>query len=122
MSSVFSRKAVKRKWWTLLVEDKIYFYKSTQTPPALSWPLWKVTLKFHEQSGVLELNLIAQDLTAYGYDLKPRSNLTHLLEALAAVEGIRWIRLMYAYPRSFPKGLVDLMAREEKIVPYLDMP
>lgn len=72
--------------------------------------------------GVVELNLIAQDLTAYGYDQKPRTNLTALLEALAAVEGVRWIRLMYAYPRSFPKGLVDLMAREPKIVPYLDMP
>jgi ribosomal protein S12 methylthiotransferase len=72
--------------------------------------------------GVLEFNLIAQDLTAYGYDQTPRTNLAALLEALAKVEGIRWIRLMYAYPRSFPKGLIDLMAREPKIVPYLDMP
>ncbi|MFN3198530.1 MAG: 30S ribosomal protein S12 methylthiotransferase RimO [Bradymonadia bacterium] len=73
-------------------------------------------------AGVKELNLIAQDLTAYGYDLKPRTNLTALLEALEAVGGIRWIRLYYAYPRSFPKGLVDLMARSKKVVPYLDMP
>lgn len=72
--------------------------------------------------GVLELNLVAQDLTAYGFDLQPRLNLTHMLEALAQVDGIRWIRLLYAYPRSFPKGLIELMAREEKIVPYLDMP
>lgn len=72
--------------------------------------------------GAVELTLVAQDLTAYGYDLTPRSNLTALLEALAAVDGVRWIRLLYAYPRSFPKGLVDLMAREPKIVPYLDMP
>lgn len=72
--------------------------------------------------GVVELTLVAQDLTAYGYDLAPRSNLTALLEALAGVEGVRWIRLLYAYPRSFPKGLIDLMAREPKIVPYLDMP
>ena len=72
--------------------------------------------------GVLELNLIAQDLTAYGYDLKPRLNLTRLLEALVEVDGIRWIRLMYAYPRSFPKGLVDLMAEQPKVLPYLDMP
>ena len=74
------------------------------------------------QAGVVELNLIAQDLTAYGFDLKPRQNLTHLLEALEAVEEIKWIRLMYAYPRSFPKGLIDLMARSEKILPYIDMP
>jgi ribosomal protein S12 methylthiotransferase len=72
--------------------------------------------------GVLEFNLIAQDLTAWGYDLKPRQNLTALLRELVTVEGIRWIRLMYAYPRSFPKGLIELMASEEKIVPYLDMP
>ena len=73
-------------------------------------------------SGVLELNLVAQDLTAYGYDQTPRRNLTALLAALVEVEGIRWIRLLYAYPRSFPKGLVDLIAREDKLVPYLDMP
>lgn len=73
-------------------------------------------------AGVVELNLIAQDLTAYGYDLRPRTNLTALLEALVQVDGVRWIRLFYAYPRSFPKGLVELMASEPKIVPYLDMP
>ncbi len=72
--------------------------------------------------GVLELNLVAQDLTAYGYDLRPRTNLSALLEALAAVDGIRWIRLLYAYPRSFPKGMVELIANEPKIVPYVDMP
>lgn len=72
--------------------------------------------------GVLELNLVAQDLTAYGYDQKPRTNLTALLQALEAVDGVRWIRLLYAYPRSFPKGLIDTMAASEKIVPYLDMP
>lgn len=74
------------------------------------------------ESGVVELNIIAQDSTAYGFDLRPRTNLTHLLEALEQVEGIEWIRLMYAYPRSFPKGLIDLMARSKKIVPYIDMP
>lgn len=74
------------------------------------------------KQGVVELNLIAQDLTAYGYDLEPRSNVTQLLRALAAVEGVRWIRLLYAYPRNFPSGLIDLMVSEPKIVPYLDMP
>ena len=72
--------------------------------------------------GIVELNLVAQDLTAYGYDLKPRSNLTALLAALEEVEDIRWIRLFYAYPRSFPKGLIDQLARSTKIVPYLDIP
>lgn len=72
-------------------------------------------------NGVKEFNLVAQDLTAYGYDFTPRQNLTALLEELVKVD-VRWIRLLYAYPRNFPKGLIDLMAREEKIVPYLDMP
>ena len=72
--------------------------------------------------GIVELNLVAQDLTAYGYDLKPRSNLTALLEALEEVDGIQWIRLFYAYPRSFPRGLIDHLERSTKIVPYLDIP
>ena len=53
---------------------------------------------------------------AYGFDLKPRSNLTALLEQLELVEGIQWIRLFYAYPRSFPKGLIELMSRPESNV------
>jgi ribosomal protein S12 methylthiotransferase len=72
--------------------------------------------------GVVELNLIAQDLTAYGYDQRPRSSLTRLLEKLVEVKGIRWIRLLYAYPRSFPKGLIEMLASEEKLTPYVDMP
>jgi ribosomal protein S12 methylthiotransferase len=72
--------------------------------------------------GVVEVNLVAQDLTAYGFDLKPRLNLTVLLEALEAVEGLQWIRLFYAYPRTFPKGLIDHLAQSKKIVPYLDIP
>lgn len=56
---------------------------------------------FLAKSGVMELNLIGQDLTAYGFDLPGRPTLAQLLEALAAIPGIRWIRQMYAYPRSF---------------------
>lgn len=56
VSSVFTRTAVKRKWWTLLVEDRIYFYRSQQNPTAeMAWPLWKMILKPHLQTGVLEL-------------------------------------------------------------------
>jgi ribosomal protein S12 methylthiotransferase len=76
-------------------------------------------------SGVVELSLVAQDLTAYGYDqsgpdLKVR--LHDLLEALCRVDGIRWIRLHYAYPRLFPDRLIEVMATEPRIVRYLDMP
>ena len=73
-------------------------------------------------NGVVELNLIAQDLTAYGLDLRPRLQLTDLLRSLEDVDGLRWVRLLYAYPRRFPEGLLELMADSSKIVPYIDMP
>jgi ribosomal protein S12 methylthiotransferase len=72
--------------------------------------------------GTVELSLVAQDLTAYGQDLPGRVRLHHLLPALAKVDGIRWIRLHYAYPRDVPRPLVEAIASEPKIVKYLDMP
>ena len=72
--------------------------------------------------GTLELSLVAQDLTAWGYDLPARQRLHDLLPALCRVDGIRWIRLHYAYPRDFPDALIEVIAREPKIVKYLDMP
>jgi ribosomal protein S12 methylthiotransferase len=72
--------------------------------------------------GTVELSLVAQDLTAWGYDLPGRQRLHHLLPELCKVEGIRWIRLHYAYPRDFPDALVEVMAAEPKIAKYLDMP
>jgi ribosomal protein S12 methylthiotransferase len=72
--------------------------------------------------GVVELSLVAQDLTAYGQDLPGRVRLANLLPALCRVEGIRWIRLHYAYPRDFPDALIEVIAREPKIAKYLDMP
>ena len=72
-------------------------------------------------SGVRELNLVAQDLTAYGHDLPGKPPLHELLQALCTVD-VRWIRLHYASPRVFPDALIDVMAREPKIARYLDMP
>ncbi|HQR29083.1 MAG TPA: 30S ribosomal protein S12 methylthiotransferase RimO [Anaeromyxobacteraceae bacterium] len=74
--------------------------------------------------GVVELSLVAQDLTAYGQDLPGpgKVRLHHLLPELCRVEGIRWIRLHYAYPRDFPDALVDVIAREPRIAKYVDMP
>ncbi|HUM11878.1 MAG TPA: 30S ribosomal protein S12 methylthiotransferase RimO [Myxococcaceae bacterium] len=72
-------------------------------------------------SGVRELNLVAQDLTAYGHDLPGKPQLHQLLQALCTVD-VRWIRLHYAYPRVFPDALIEVMAREPKIAKYLDMP
>ncbi len=72
--------------------------------------------------GVVEINLISQDSTAYGRDLGDGSDLGKLLRALAKVDGVRWIRLHYAYPIGLPESLLRAIADEEKVVNYLDMP
>ena len=74
--------------------------------------------------GVQELILIAQDTTAYGRDLKDGTHLEKLLKNLVKVEGLRWIRILYSYPKPdrFTDGLLELMAQEDKICPYLDLP
>ncbi|MHC5310855.1 30S ribosomal protein S12 methylthiotransferase RimO [Myroides sp. LJL116] len=74
------------------------------------------------KDGVKELILIAQDLTYYGLDLYKKRNLAELLENLAKVEGIEWIRLHYAFPTGFPMDVLELMQREPKICNYIDIP
>jgi len=71
--------------------------------------------------GVREINLIAQDLTAYGHDLPGKPKLHQLLRELCQVD-VRWIRLHYAYPRVFTDELIEVMATEKKVAKYLDMP
>jgi ribosomal protein S12 methylthiotransferase len=72
--------------------------------------------------GVREVMLIAQELTYYGLDIYKRRALPELLDALADVEGLRWIRLHYAYPSKFPMEIIEVMKRRENICKYLDMP
>ncbi len=72
--------------------------------------------------GARELNLVAQDLTAYGHDLPGRPKLHQLIRGLGEVEGVRWIRLHYAYPRNFPDELVAAIRDTPQVVKYLDMP
>ncbi len=72
--------------------------------------------------GVKELMLIAQDLTYYGLDIYKKRNLAELIERLAEVEGIEWIRLHYAFPAGFPMDVLDVMNNNPKVVNYLDMP
>ena len=71
--------------------------------------------------GVKELNVIAQDLSSYGKDLYGKCELARLVDALADVEGIRWIRLHYLYPADFPMDLLDVMARRPNVCKYLDL-
>jgi ribosomal protein S12 methylthiotransferase len=72
--------------------------------------------------GVKELILIAQDLTNYGIDLYGRRALPELLKELVKINKLEWIRLHYAYPTGFPEEVIELMAAEEKICNYLDIP
>ncbi|GAB3778596.1 30S ribosomal protein S12 methylthiotransferase RimO [Spirosoma horti] len=72
--------------------------------------------------GTKELILIAQDLTYYGLDLYKKRNLAELVDKLADVEGIDWIRLQYAYPSGFPLEVLDVMRERSNVCNYLDMP
>ena len=71
--------------------------------------------------GVKELNVIAQDLSSYGLDLEHRHMLPELIEEIAQIEGVEWIRLHYAYPTDFPEELLDVMARHANVCKYLDI-
>lgn len=74
------------------------------------------------KKGVKELILIAQDLTYYGVDIDGKQHIVELVEALAKIDGIEWIRLHYGYPQGFPDELLDLMRDNPKICNYIDLP
>lgn len=74
------------------------------------------------QKGVKEIMLIAQELTYYGLDIYKKRELPRLLNALADVKGLEWIRLHYAYPSKFPLEIIDVMKERPNICNYLDMP
>lgn len=74
------------------------------------------------KEGVKEINIIAQDTTSYGVDLVGYSLLPTLLKQLVTIKGISWIRLFYLYPHFFTEELMDLIIREDKICPYVDLP
>ena len=74
------------------------------------------------QNGVKELVVIAQDSTMYGSDIYGEARLPQLLEELAQIEGLKWIRIMYSYPESITKELVDVIKRHDNICSYFDMP
>lgn len=74
--------------------------------------------------GVVEINLVAQDSTAYGMDRGEENGLYHLLKALTQIAGVKWIRVFYTYPHpdNFSPQLLDMVAGEERMCPYIDMP
>ncbi len=72
--------------------------------------------------GVREITLIGQDTTCYGEDLGLKDGLATLLDALAKIEGLRWLRFLYAYPNRITGQLLDTIARHDNICKYLDVP
>jgi ribosomal protein S12 methylthiotransferase len=72
--------------------------------------------------GVKEVVLVAQDSTRYGLDHGLRDGLAYLLRRLGRIDGLRWIRVMYAYPATLTDPILDAMAAEEKVVKYVDIP
>lgn len=72
--------------------------------------------------GIKEIMLIAQELTYYGLDIYKKRELPNLLNALADIEGLEWIRLHYAYPHKFPMEVLDVMRERKNICNYLDIP
>lgn len=71
--------------------------------------------------GARELNVIAQDLSSYGLDLYHAQKLPELIDRIADIKGVDWIRLHYAYPSQFPMEIMDVMARRENVCNYLDI-
>lgn len=71
--------------------------------------------------GITEFNIIAQDLSSYGTDLYGENRLAYLVDRIADIDGVKWIRLHYAYPADFPLDLLDVMARRDNVCKYLDI-
>jgi len=78
--------------------------------------------RFLAKTGAVELNLIAQDVTQYGYDLYKKFTLPTLLRELNGVEEVRWIRLLYFYPSRLTDEVIEAMTTLDKVVPYIDIP
>ena len=78
-------------------------------------------VKLLVEQGVREFNVIAQELTYYGIDLYGERRIAQLIEAMAKVKGVKWIRLHYAYPNQFPMELLDVMRRNKNVCNYLDI-
>lgn len=73
------------------------------------------------REGVKEFNVIAQDLSSYGTDIYGRHALAELIDRMAEIPGVEWIRLHYAYPSDFPMDILDVMARRQNVCNYLDI-
>ncbi|HIX65364.1 MAG TPA: 30S ribosomal protein S12 methylthiotransferase RimO [Candidatus Anaerotruncus excrementipullorum] len=92
--------------------------------PMRSRPMEKIVEEARQlaANGVTELNVVAQDTTRYGEDLYGKLMLPQLLTQLCRIDGVRWVRILYCYPDRVTDELLEVMAREEKVVKYMDLP
>ena len=79
-------------------------------------------VRYFAGRGASEFILVAQDTTAYGCDIYQKPMIVELLDRLTQINGVRWLRLLYAYPEGVTDALLDCMARHDNIVKYIDMP
>ena len=78
-------------------------------------------VKWLVAQGVKEFNVIAQDLSSYGLDLYKEHRLAHLVDEMAQISGVEWIRLHYAYPTDFPYDILPVMAKHSNVCKYMDI-
>ena len=81
----------------------------------------KDEIKYLVSKGVKEFNIIAQDLSYYGIDLYGKNEIANLIDQIALIDGVKWIRLHYAYPAQFPLELLDVISKHENVCKYLDI-
>lgn len=77
--------------------------------------------KYLVKNGVKEIQIVAQNLTAYGLDIYKEKRISELVNRIADIDGVKWIRLHYAYPIGFPLDLLDIMRQRDNVCNYLDM-
>jgi ribosomal protein S12 methylthiotransferase len=118
-----------RHWAYLRISEGCDYRCSFCTVPAIRGPFRskpaKVVLEEAAElirAGAVELNIIAQDTTSYGRDLKIKNGLAELVKELEKIKGLSWIRLMYLYPAGITDQLIETIAESEKTVHYLDIP
>lgn len=116
-------------WTYLLIADGCDNFCSYCLIPKIrgrfrSRPMERVLAEARQlaERGYKELILVAQDLTHYGFDLYGKPSLAALLRELCKIDGLRWIRLHYLYPRELDDELIEVIASEPKIVKYIDIP
>ena len=91
-------------------------HRSRPVESCLEEAIWLV------DNGVKELIIVAQDITRYGFDLYGQSKLADLVNAISKIDGIQWIRLMYAYPERLSDDMIEVIATNPKVLHYIDLP